>query len=185
MTTDTVRELAAVIGSRGELERAIDALQAAGIDRGRLSVLADIKTVERELGHEVSTAEIRSRTDLERSPPRDRAEIGNAMGAVAGVPAYLGAVTAAGLVAASGGTLAGVAVAALAGGGTGGVLGGLLGKVVGEQALDPLDEQLARGGILLWVGVEDAAMEARAREVLAPYAQGRIETREFPAPAPG
>jgi hypothetical protein len=93
---------------------------------------------------------------------------------------YVGAVAAAGAVVVSGGSLAGaIAAAALAGGG-GGLIGSILAKWVGDQHANYLQEQMDRGGLLLWVRTRDPAHEVRAVEILKKHAGDNVHTHTLP-----
>jgi hypothetical protein len=95
---------------------------------------------------------------------------------LAGMPAYIGAVLAAGVAVASGGTLAGVAVAALLGGAGGGAVGaGAAGWFRGSVE-ETYARQLDQGGILLLVHPRAEDDVRHAQEVLARHADHQVET---------
>ena len=95
---------------------------------------------------------------------------------LAGMPAYIGAVLAAGVTVASGGTLAGVAVAALLGGAGGGAVGaGAAGWFRGSVE-ETYARQLDQGGILLLVHPRSEDDVRHAQEVLARHADRQVET---------
>jgi hypothetical protein len=79
---------------------------------------------------------------------------------------YVGAAVASGVVVASGGTLAAAIAAAAVAGGGGGLVGTLLAKRVGRHHADYLQEQLDRGGLLLWAHIPASVDEQRAVEIL-------------------
>ena len=110
------------------------------------------------------------------SPPIDESEKQNMTPLLAGVPAYIVATFAAGATIASGGTLAGAAVAALLGSAGGEVIGagaaGLFRNAVDEEYA----EQLAHGGPLLLVHPRSSEDLEHARTVLAQHAAQQIET---------
>ena len=172
----------AALNSRDELERALDELQQAFVDRSQLSILARKETMTEKLGglfqmnasapsdeeaDERGLVNERSAEGLKRTPVTEKAEVGNAMGILTSIPAYIGAVVAAGAVALTGGTILGIAAAAVAAGGGAGLLGGLAANKMGGQVDAAYDEELARGGILLQVSPKDENEATKAREVLS------------------
>ena len=120
----------------------------------------------------VGTAE----ADKAESAPVDESEKQNVTPLLAGVPAYVAATLAAGVAIASGGTLAGAAVAALLGGAGGGVLGAGAAGLFRGSVDESYAEQLASGGILLLVHPRTNEDLERAREILGEHAERQIET---------
>jgi hypothetical protein len=150
------RRVLAVLKERDSLERAVEGLQSQGIDRSQINLIATDSGANAGLD--------------QPTQPLDRAEIGDAIGVIAGGPALLAAFVAAGLTAASGGALAGIAVASLAAGAGVGGLGALFAKQFGERFGGRLDATLASGGIALWVTEVEPGDLAAARAVLAEHA---------------
>lgn len=134
----------AVFHDRGQLEQAIDALQGASIDRANINLLT---TTPAQAGNEAGSGE--------SSKPVDRAEEGNMQGLMTGMPTYLGAVLAAGATVASGGLLAGVALAALGGAVGGGLAGSSAARMFKDDIDDTYDQELASGGIFVLVVPRD------------------------------
>ena len=86
--------------------------------------------------------------------------------------------------------LASIGALALAGGGVlpalvaaagGAALGGALGGMMHRHHVRRVQEQLARGGLLLWVNVRDAAQETSALEILAALAAHDVHVHELAA----
>jgi hypothetical protein len=100
------------------------------------------------------------------------------MGVAVGPPAAFAALATAGVIALAGGPLAGIAVGALAAGGGVGALGALLAKSFNDQVVADFQDQIERGGILLWVSLREPEQEAGAREILARHASGEVRTHE-------
>jgi hypothetical protein len=166
----TRTEAVAVFQDAASLQDAIDEILSSGFDRSEISLLASDKAVEEKLGHAYKKTQ-----DLEddASAPRvayvSTETIGDAEGGLIGAPMYVAAVTAAGVMVASGGTLAGaVAVAAMAGG-AGALIGSVLARLVGDHHAAHLREQIEHGGLLLWVRTRDKAHEHRAVELLSKH----------------
>jgi hypothetical protein len=164
---DMPREAVGIFHDAGALEAAIDELLSAGFDRADLSFLASEHTVEDKLGHRFERA---SALADDPAAPRmayvSTEAIGGAEGALVGTLLYVGAAVASGVVVASGGTLAAAIAAAAVAGGGGGLVGTLLAKRVGRHHADYLQEQLDRGGLLLWAHIPASVDEQRAVEIL-------------------
>jgi hypothetical protein len=171
-----IREVMAVFDSREAVENAIEDLQSNGFDRTQLSLLASREVVEEQLRHPLT--DVRDVADdpaTPRSEPLERPDVGNVMGVAVGPPAAFAALATAG---ATGGPLAGIAVGALAAGGGVGALGALLAKSFNDQVVADFQDQIERGGILLWVSLRDPKQEAEAREILARHATGEVRVHE-------
>ena len=116
------------------LEAAIDDLEEHGFDRALVSIMAGMDTVEEKLGHAVTR--IADEEDDLKVPRRafvGRDELGDAKGAIYGSLMFVGAVTAAGGVIASGGALAGAYIAAAMAGATGGLIGSVLADIMDKK----------------------------------------------------
>ncbi len=179
----TIREAVGVFDNAQTLQEAIDDLMSSGFDRAELSLLAAEKTVDEKLGHKY-----RKIAELEDDPivPRccyvSTESIGDAQGGLIGGLMYVGATAAAGAVVATGGTLALVIAAAALAGGAGGLLGSLLAKWVGDNHAHYLQEQLDRGGLLLWVRTWDPSKEKRASEILSKHSGRDVHVHTLPIP---
>jgi hypothetical protein len=178
---ETVREAVGVFDDADAFENAVEDLTSSGFDRSELSLLAGANTIEQKLGHAYRKIE-----ELEDDPTVPRAAyVGNhsvAIGrtGVIGGLAYVGAVIGAGAVVASGGSLAAaIAAAAVAGGGSG-LLGGWAARYLGGDRAERLQQQLDRGGLLLWVHVRDAAHEKRAVDILTRTGAKDVHVHDLP-----
>ncbi|MDE2167199.1 MAG: hypothetical protein KGJ66_12795 [Alphaproteobacteria bacterium] len=170
---ETIREVVALFDDAEALEEAVFALETLGFDRAAFSLLADEATVERKLGHRYQRV-----TEMEDEPRAPRATFFSRIsrleaeyGPAAGLAA-LGALALTGV----GGILP-VLVAA----GGGAVLGGALGSLMHRHYARLVEEQLARGGLLLWVNVRDAAQENTALEILRAHTAQDVHTHEIEA----
>lgn len=179
-TTGKVREAVAVIEDVSSLESAVDDLLAAGFARADVSLLAGHDTVSRKLGHMYRRVE-----ELEDDPRAPRTafvstkSLGRREDIVISSLTYLPTLLAAGVVVASAGAVA----AALAGTAvTGALIGTALAHWMDRRHADWLQEQLDRGGLLLWVRTPDEAAERRALEVLTRYSAHDVHIHEIPAP---
>jgi outer membrane lipoprotein SlyB len=163
----TRTEVVGIFDDPDSLQSAIDDLLSAGFDRAELSLLAGETAVEEKLGHAYrKVEEIEDDITIPREAYVSTESIGDAEGGLIGGLVYVGAVAAAGAVVATGGTLAAIVGAVAAAGGAGALAGSVLATLVGRHHAHYLQEQLDRGGLLLWVRTWDKAREARAKEIL-------------------
>lgn len=164
---EAVREAVGIFQSAKAMETAIEDLEENGFDRAEISLLASQDTVNEKLGHIYSDVR-----DLEDDPATPRTafisteSVGGAEGALIGGLIYVGALAAAGVTVASGGAFGALIAAAAAGGTSGGLIGGVLAGLVGKHHADYLQDQLADGGLLVWVRTRDQDHENRAIDVL-------------------
>jgi hypothetical protein len=180
----SVREAVGIFDRAEKLQDAIDELLSSGFHRAELGLLASGRVVAEKLGHRYE--KIRA---LEDDPAVPRAAyvspeaIGDAEGALIGALTYVGATAAAGAIVASGGTLAaGIAPMALVGG-AGGFIGSVLAKWIGDCHVHYLQEQMDRGGLLLWVRTRDSEAEKRAVELLGRHCASDVHVHTLPAGA--
>lgn len=94
---------------------------------------------------------------------------------------YVGAAVAAGVVVASGGTLSAIITAVVLAGGTGGLLGSVLATWLGDHHARYLQEQIVRGGLLLWVRTRTDADERRAIGILTKHSAGEVHVHRLPS----
>jgi hypothetical protein len=162
-----VREAVGVFDDADALEAAVDRLGSSGFDRATISVLAADKTVRDRLGRLYrSVSEI---VDDPRAPQTafiSKDSRADGMAAAIGVPLYIGGIAGGLAVVASGGAMALAFAAAIGLGAVGAGVGGLLARVISHRHIDRVWEQLAQGGLVLWVSVHDDATAARALEIL-------------------
>lgn len=173
------REVVAIFHTAADLQAAIDDLLSAGFDRAELSLLASAQTVEKKLGHAYrKTNDIADHPDIPRSAYVSTEAIGGAEGGLIGGLVYVGAIVAAGAVVVSEGPLAAAFAAAVVAGGAGGFIGSLLARVVGHHHAKYLQEQLDKGGLLLWVHARDADHEVRSIVILRTHCGDNVHARE-------
>lgn len=177
-----VREAVGVFDTVDTLQGAIDELLSSGFDRAELSLLASECAVEMTLGSVAFR-----RVELEDNPATPRGvyvspdAIGTAEGGLIGGLAYLGAVATAGVIALAGGPLTAIIVGSLLAGGAGGILGTGLAELVGRRRASYFQEQLDRGGLLLWVRTWDVHRENRAVEILRQHSGADVHVHDFPS----
>jgi hypothetical protein len=160
-------EVVGVFAEPDALEAAIDALAISGFDRASVSVLAS-----GDKNKETVARFYRSVTEIEDDPKAPQAAFvskesrieGEA--AAVGIPLYIGGVAGAFAVVASGGVLAAAIAAAIAGSAAGAGLGALLAHTIANRHTQQVLEQLAQGGMVLWVRVENDEAEKLALQIL-------------------
>jgi hypothetical protein len=163
----TIREVVGIFSNSEDLQAAIDDLLSSGFHRSQLSLLASEHAVQEKLGHQYRKSQQRAdHPTVPRAPYVSHEAIGDARGGLIGGLFYVGATATAGAILISGGTLAVAIASAIVAGAAGGLAGGILGAWIGRHHADYLQEQLERGGLLLWVRTWDAADEMRALRIL-------------------
>jgi hypothetical protein len=178
----TIPEAVGIFHRAEDLQRAIDELLSFGFHRSELSLLASEATVHEKLGHRYKSVNaLADDPAVPRSAYVSPEAIGDAQGGLIGALAYVGAAAAAGAVVASGGTMAAIITAAVLAGGSGGLFGSLLAKWLGNHHAEYLQEQLDRGGLLLWVRTRDSARERRAVEILKRHSGAEVHVHALPA----
>lgn len=175
-----VREAVALFDDVESLEQAIDELLEHGFDRADISLLATKSAVEEALGDEPAR-EIEDDARAPRTAYVSTESVGDAEGALVGIPMYVGAVTAAGLAAAAGGPLAVLIGAAVAVGGAGALLGGILARMLDDRRAEEIGAQLDRGGLVLWARVWTPEQEALAKATLAAHSGHDVHLHEMSA----
>jgi hypothetical protein len=160
-------EAVAVFDDADSLYAAIDELQMHGFNREELSLLAGEDTVEEKLGTTFWRAQdLEDEPDAPRIPYFSEESIGAAEGALIGIPAYVAAVATAGALVTPAGSMLTAIAGAVVAGGAGAGIGALLAKLVGDRHAQHLQDQIERGGLLLWVRTPDEEHQKKATEIL-------------------
>ena len=179
--TTTIREAVGIFHRPEDLQAAIDELLSSGFHRAELSLLASEQAVEEKLGHRYEkVSALADDPTVPRTAYVSTEAIGDAEGGVIGGLVYVGAVVAAGAIVASGGTLAAVIAATALAGGAGGLIGTILAKWIGDHHAHHLQEQIDRGGLLLWVRTRTVELENRAVEILKKHSGDDIHVHALP-----
>jgi hypothetical protein len=161
------REIVGVFHDERALDAAVDDLLEGGFDRADISLLASERAVADKLGHAYQrVAELEDDPSAARVAYVAREDYGAAEGGLISGLVYVGALAGAGAVVASGGALGGVLLTAALSGGAGGAAGVALARWIDRQRAERLNEQLKKGGLLMWVHVRSEKAEARAKAVL-------------------
>jgi hypothetical protein len=180
-----VREAVGVFDTVEALQGAIDELLSSGFDRADLSLLASVHAVEEKLGGKpFREGELEDNASAPRTVYVSPDAIGTAEGGLIGGLMYLSGVAAAGVIALAGGPLSMVVVGAAVAGDAGGFVGAALAELVGHRRARYFEEQLDRGGLLLWVRTWTATQERRATEVLRRHSGTDVHVHGLPSPHP-
>ena len=172
---ETSREAVGIFHSSEGLQDAIDELLSSGFHRAELSLLASEAAIVEKLGHRYAKVDVLADDpEVPRVAYVSTEAIGDAEGGIIGGLVYVGATVAAGAVVASGGTLLAVIAGVALAGGAGGLIGSVLAKWLGDHHARYLQDQLERGGLLLWVRTRDSAREERAVEILTKYSAEKV-----------
>lgn len=152
------RDVVAAFDDPAALDRAVFELETQGFDRAAFSVLATERTVARTLGHRYQQVR-----EIEDDPRVPRENFFSMVSQLEGETFPAPALASVGWL-----TLAGVGagIPAVIAAGVGGLIGATLGSLIHHHHALRVQEQLARGGIVLWVSVHDAASEEQAIRVL-------------------
>jgi len=162
-----VREAVALFADYDDLVSAIEELQIAGFDRVQIKLILSCKSAESRLVHP-----IKDMRELEDEPTVplggwiDQYELTEGKTALATGLAYIGSLLAIGVVVARGGELAAIIATAAAAGGAAGTFGLWLLRLVGRGRAREINEQLSRGGLLLWAETRNREQEHRAIGIL-------------------
>lgn len=179
----TRTEAVAVFDDAERLQSAIDELLTSGFDQAEVSLLASDSAIEEKLGHLYERVnELEDREDVPREAYVSTAARGDAQGGLIGGLMYVGALFAAGAVFASGGTLGIALASAAAAGGAGGAVGAVLARFIGDNHAQHLQEQLDRGGLVLWVRTREPELEDRAQRILRRHAGRDVHLHEMSDP---
>jgi hypothetical protein len=171
---DTIKEAVAAFDNADALDEAVFALETRGFDRAAFSVLASESAVQQKLGHRYSQVkEVEDDPQAPRATFFSRVSRREADYLPAPALAGIGALVVAGI-----GTVIPVLVAA----GVGAALGAALGRLLHVHHAKLVSEQLARGGLLLWVNIRNENEEKIALEVLGANAAHDIHVHEIAAP---
>lgn len=155
------REVVAVFDDATAIEHAIDTLEMSGTDRAAIAVMSTRDSIDSKFAHRFRRApELADANAGATGIEVTRYEMAEGAGAVISVPVYIGAT--AGLIAvfATGGGILIALAAGLVGGTVCGGFGVMAARALGQHHAEHLEEQMRAGGLLLWVGVADAADEA-------------------------
>ncbi len=180
-TGELVREAVGTFRSEERLEAAVSELTSSGWDRAQLSLLAPESLVSPHLGTLQRTArEASDDPELERGAVVSDADVRQGRTLASGMAGVIAAFGAAGaVVATGGGALVALVGAAIAGGGATAAVNAA-GRWLGARHDDFLQEQVDRGGILLWVTLRSPGQDEKAQEILRRHGADNVHIHELP-----
>lgn len=177
--TYRIREAVGVYASSEAMEAAMDELETTGFDRASVSVLGTGDEIRKRLEYLYDRVAEVEDGRAARGAPSSRNGRAEGEAAAIAVPFYVGGFAGAAAVVASGGVLAMAIGATILGAATGAGLGAILAHAVARRHAKDVEEQLARGGLILWVNVPDADAEKQAIAVLTRTGARDIHVHEI------
>jgi hypothetical protein len=175
-----VREVTGVLPTREALDIAINALLLAGFDRADIDLMASVDAVAQKLGGLYAPAhELADLPEVPRQAFKAREDVSGPLVSAAALLTYIGATAAALGVVASGGALALAVTAAAAGGTAAGGIGVLLAHSLGRKEARELEDQMALGGLVLWVRVRSPEREEKAQQILREHGAKAVRVHEI------
>lgn len=177
----TVREAIALFRDPEALNGAISDLTSAGVDRADMSILAQEGLLD---GTVVQPVGDMSHAADNPNAPRQAVyadtDVRQGRTLLTSMASVIAALAASGAIVLTGGAAL-PALAAAAGAGLGvGAIGALVGKRVGDERRKYLEEQMARGGIVLWTKIADPARESHICRILESHAARDVHVNETP-----
>ncbi len=175
-----LREAVGIFSDAKAVERAVQELLTRGFDQADISLLATERTARDKLG--AYSQDTHAAEDDPQAPRQDwispeaRTE---GRSALAGMLGYLGALTVAGVVFATGGAAAAAVVAGVVGGGATAAVGATLGRRMDRKIAEAIEYQLDHGGIVLWVRLQRENQVADALEVLRNHGAQDVHIHQF------
>lgn len=163
----TVREAVALFDTEPALTNAVDRLEAAGLDRAEISVLAANSKSRKSLGQKFAPADqLAEDASAPRDAPTSTDSLTEIEAAAVGLPTYVGGVGGMFAVVASGGSLALALPVAIAAGLAGGGLGLVAAYAIARNHRKAVREQLENGGLLLWARTSSPDREKQVVDIL-------------------
>ena len=178
---ETVHEAVGTFDDVDSLQAAMDDLQTCGFMRQEISVLADDDVIKHKRG---STYERTEDAADDPSAPRTtftpNETIGEAEGIAIAIPLYIMAVIASGFMIASGSSVIAAVAAGIFAGITGAALGSIFAMRINKHHKQYIQNQIDRGGLLLWVHLRSVKLEKKAMRVLRKNDGHDVHVHEIP-----
>lgn len=177
---EVVREAVGTFRSEEALEAAVSELTSSGWDRARLSIVAAQSVLAPHLPPSEKSAEAAADDpSVERAAvvtDTDMRQGRTVVSSMAGVIAAFGAAGA--VVVTGGGALAAVVGAAAVGGGVT-AAAHAAGRWLNDRREQFLDEQVERGGILLWVDLRHSGEDRKATDILRQHGAEDVHVHQI------
>jgi hypothetical protein len=176
-----IREAVAVFRDAGALQAAVSDLQSNGFDRADISFMAREGYLDGHLKQDFGDVrEVEDDPDAPRDAVIDETDIRQRRTLETSLAATIAGFAAAGFTVMTGGALPlAVGLAAAAAGGVG-AAGALVGRAAEKGQQTFLEEQLDRGGVLIWVHTPDLDAERRALDILRAHGGDDAHIHELP-----
>ena len=159
------KEVVGLFTSVDDLQSAIRDLEGTSFPRQDISVMGNRGQLEKVFGAKTVPPQLAmDNADTPRQAPSRPEEQTIGTAAMIGIPAYVGAMALA--LAAGAVTFPAIISAAVLGGLGGGTIGAILAKVLGNRYTRHIEEQIERGGLLLWVRTPDHDREETAKRIM-------------------
>jgi hypothetical protein len=180
----TIREAVAAFADAQAMQAALSDLQSHGFDRADISFIARDSYLKGHLAQDYGDMhQAEDDPNAARAAPVEEDDVRQRRTLEISTGATVAAFAAVGLTVATGGATALAAgIGAAAAGGVGG-LGALLGKLYGKGQQQFMEEQIERGGVLLWVRLRDTEAEQRALDILRRHSAHDVHVHDIPATA--
>lgn len=181
--TARVREVVGVVDDREALDALIDQLLLAGVDRGRISLMGCREAILDKLHHYyVEPTLLAEVGDLPRRSLVTRDDATALTALTFGTLVAIGSLAAGAAVLASGGAVAAALAAAGGGAGLAGIVArGLKRRVMGEADPNALEEDLAMGGLIVFVEPADDEQAAEVEAIVREHARN-VHIHEIDVP---
>ncbi|MCG8492503.1 MAG: hypothetical protein MI743_12865 [Sneathiellales bacterium] len=165
--SEMVREAVGVFHDVGAIHDCVEDLQSQGFDRADITMLSRPQVVgDRTMLPIEDTLQTEDSPTALRGPVVEPESVGDAQGALLGVPIYILTLCGAGISAALGFSTSMLITTAGLAGVIGAIIGYLLLRTMQRRNEGYYLRQLEHGGIPLWVHVRDDDHERRAMEIL-------------------
>lgn len=159
------KEVVGLFTSVDDLQSAIRDLEGTAFPRHDISVMGNRGQLERVFGAKTVPPQLAmDNVDTPRQAPSRPEEQTIGTAAMIGIPAYVGAMALA--IAGGAVTFPAIISAAVIGGLGGGTVGAVLAKLLGDRYNRHVEEQIDRGGLLLWVRTPDHDREEAAKRIM-------------------
>jgi hypothetical protein len=169
--SQTIREAVAVFDDPETFDAVVYELETRGFDRAAFSLLASEDAVTHKLGHRYQQIkEVEDDPNVPRETFFSRVSRLEAEYLPTPILASVGVLMFAGI---------GVGLLTVIAASSGALLGAALGRLMHERYATRVQEQLARGGLLLWVNVRNAREENVALEVLRAHSAHDVHVHEL------
>jgi hypothetical protein len=159
------REIVAIFRSPQRLDAAVSDLCSAGWDRAELSLLGP----QEHLAPGKNSAEQATDPSAPRTPVFSDSDARQERTLAASLAGVVAGFIASGAIVATGGTAVVALIGAAAAGGSGVAAGEFIGRMFNKNMTEPMEDQIAQGGIVLWALLRSADQESQARAILAKH----------------